>query len=77
MTNQQGLCLNLSLAIGALTSAKNNLEAMVAAGERIDYTFIALQIIELEECLNGVAEAAEENSDGDNDDLNDFYAANN
>ena len=76
MTNQQGFCVNLSLAIGALTSAKNNLEAMRAAGERIDYTFVALQIIELEDKLNDIAEAAEEDDDSNND-LNDYYATNN
>ena len=78
MTNEQGLCTNLSMAIGSLTSAKNHIEALRKEGKKIDYMFIALQIIELEDCLNALAEAAEEDNDLDDDnDLNDFYASNN
>ena len=76
MTNEQGFLLNISTAIGALTSAKNNIEAMVGDVARSDATFIFLQIVSIEESLNGLSDAARKYLSDDTDEYFDIFFKN-
>ena len=84
MTNEQGLLLNLSTAIGCLTSARNNIEAMEMGGASIDSTFLFMQIVSVEDALNDLVEEirfytkGETRRDNDDDlDLDIFFTSEN
>ena len=81
MKASQGLLYSLSLAHGAIGTAISCVEEMVTRGEKVPYLAIALNIIEIEERLNKLQEAAEEhrniNDDDDLTDPNEYYAQNN
>lgn len=74
MTPEQGLYYSFSMAIGALGTAKTCIEQMKAHGIRIPYEAIALNILELEEAMDALENAAEEDSPPSD---NDYYAQNN
>ena len=76
MKASQGLLYSLSLAHGAIGTAISCVEEMVTRGEKVPYLAIALNIIEIEELLNQLQAAAEENKDEETDET-DFYATNN
>lgn len=73
MTAEQGLFYSLSVALGAIGTAKSCVEQMIINGQDVPTQLIALNLIEMEEAMNELSYIADI---GDNDE-NDFYAGNN